>query len=104
TLLLGAVLIFPLFSALVLEDKPTAIEGAGVAKSLGKIAKSDEASLSDQPWIAAWYADRPSIWIPAEDSRIKDIRKTYPRTRWLFLTTQARGLSNEWHYIHETIW
>ena len=71
------------------------------ARALGTMSKPGETSVSDQPWLAAWYADRPSVWIPAEDARTEAIAKQFTGMRWLFLTARARGYSDRWMTVHE---
>lgn len=31
--------------------------------------------MSDIPWAVAWYADRPSVWIPQEQAQFAEMRK-----------------------------
>jgi hypothetical protein len=31
--------------------------------------------MSDIPWAVAWYADRPSVWIPQEQAQFVEMRK-----------------------------
>jgi hypothetical protein len=35
-----------------------------VIKTFGQYASPDEWVTSDMPWATAWYADRPSLWLP----------------------------------------
>jgi len=94
---MGAVLLFPLMASLLTTREPIVAQEVQVAHALQSRSRQDEVSLSDQPWIAAWYANRPSIWMPATDTRITSLRKQFPNARWLFLTPEARGLSQEWN-------
>jgi hypothetical protein len=96
-------LCYPLVSDLALAQKVETLKEAGAAKALGKTTRPDEVVLSDQPWIVAWYADRPSIWIPAVDARIADVRRQFPTMRRMFLTDQALGLSSDWPQIYQTL-
>ena len=100
--LIGVAIVFPLISDMTLREKPTRIPDAGRARELHLISGSSDISISDQPWIAAWYADRPSIWVPASDTTIVALRKQFKGVRWLFLTQQARGLSPDWRNVYDT--
>jgi hypothetical protein len=102
-LILGAAILYPLFSTTMLQDRPTALPDIAAAQAMGKRAGPNEASLSDQPWIPAWYADRPSIWIPRSDVRMSSVRQQFTNMRWLFLTTRIRDYSIEWQYIYRVL-
>ena len=92
----AAVLLFPLLTSLVTTRMQVTVLEAEVAHALQKQSRPDEVSFSDQPWIAAWFADRPSIWIPVEDGKLTAIRKQFVNARWLFLTPEVRSFSKEW--------
>ena len=94
---IGAVLLFPLIASLVTTRRPIGTPEAEVARAMQKQSRPGEVSFSDQPWIAAWYADRPSIWIPVDDTNITAMRTRFKTVRWLFLTPEARSLSQEWN-------
>lgn len=100
TSLMAAAIGFPLLSDMLLIEKTQGLKEAGTARMLGKAMQRDEVALSDQPWIVAWYADRPAIWVPMIDVKIGDIRKQFPKTRWLFLTDNTRTLSPQWDAIY----
>jgi hypothetical protein len=67
------------------------------------VTTRDEVSVSDQPWILAWYADRPSIWVPASDSQVAAVRTRFKQARWLFLTPTTRSLSPAWQYVYDAL-
>ena len=98
-LLAGAVLL-PLLRNTVLIDRPVAVTGRISALELKQASQSGDVVLTDQPWVAAWYADRPAIWIPSTDAKVSAYRKTFPTTRWLFLTDQVASFSPEWRTIY----
>jgi hypothetical protein len=99
--LLAVAAALPLVCDMAWKDRTPALWEAIPARALGRWMQSDEVSLSDQPWILAWYTDRPSVWIPAGDADIRDIRQRFVKTRWLFLTEQARNYSPAWSAIAE---
>jgi hypothetical protein len=96
---IATVLLFPLIASLVTTHRPVTVPGVEVARSLLKQSRPDEISFSDQPWIVAWYANRPSIWIPVNDTQITAMRKQFTKARWLFLTSETRSLSQEWDIV-----
>jgi hypothetical protein len=100
TLLLGGAVIYPLLSDVALTPKRQASRHVAAAKDLGQLAKRDDVMLSDQPWLTAWYADRPSVWIPASDRQVSDLRKQFSSARWLFLTEQVQGFSDGWRTVY----
>ena len=93
---LSLVLLSPLAGALIKTRYPATVAEAGAARSLTTQMAPSEVSFSDQPWLAAWYGNRTSIWIPIEDKSLTDLRRQFPQARWLFLTDQIQGLSPEW--------
>ena len=77
-------------------DKPAAVAfGAMVKKAHGS-----NVVLSDQPWIVAWYSGVPSIWIPAESSKIGSLKSKFPTIHWVFLTQQVRQYEPEWQRVY----
>ena len=100
TALLGAAMLLPVLRQMVLTDKPAPRPEVASARALRQALAPGDVVLSDQPWVVAWYADRPAVWIPAVDKQIKEVRTQFPGARWLFLTDQTRGLSPQWQYIY----
>jgi hypothetical protein len=101
TLLLTGAVVFPLVSDMTIIDKTASLKEAGAARALGKAMTRNEVALSDQPWILAWYGDRPSLWIPANDKKIAEARKQFAQTRWMFLTDHVRGYSENWMSVYD---
>jgi hypothetical protein len=101
TVLLAVVVVYPLLSDMMLEQKTPPVKEAGLAHNLDEIMAPDEIALSDQPWIVAWYADRPSMWLPENDKDLVTLRQDFPGTHWLFLTDQIIGYSDEWQYVYD---
>lgn len=97
--LLAVAVLFPLLSATVLNLKPHQPKELAVVRMLATNTRPTDISLSDQPWLVAWFADRPSIWLPANDSRIADVRRQFPQVRTLFLTEQTQLYSPSWHEL-----
>lgn len=82
-------------------EKPHPLPEKIVAEELKKTnRRPNEVVLSDQPWLVAWYADRPSLWIPVTNDKVGDLRKRFDGMRWLFLTSQAGALSAEWQSVY----
>jgi hypothetical protein len=92
---------FPLLKDLTLEERVKPLPEVASAKAFARIASREDVTVSDQPWLVAWYADRPSVWVPAADSQLKALRGQFQEARWLFLTPQARGLSDGWESIYD---
>lgn len=91
--------IYPMIDMMFLSGvRPGALKEEASAMSLKQLTQKDDVSFSDQPWIVAWYADRPSVWIPHDDSQVAAIQKDYS-VRWLFITENARALSPAWEYL-----
>lgn len=78
--------------------KPGELKEEASAQSLRQLSQKDDVTLSDQPWLVAWYADRPSVWIPHDDNQVATIRQDFD-VRWLFVTENARALSPAWEYL-----
>jgi 4-amino-4-deoxy-L-arabinose transferase-like glycosyltransferase len=98
--LLAVTLLLPLAGALSWKPKPERVFHAAVARELGANSPRDEAVLSDQPWLVAWYADRPAFLPPKNDARLKELTAQLPKTRWLFLTEYSRSMSPEWSALY----
>lgn len=98
--LLGITVLFPAISQMFLEEKQGGLPEASMAKALNKMVGPNEGVLSDQSEAVAWYADRPAIQIPLNDSRVAEIRTQFPTTRWLFLTPMASSQSEQWKRLY----
>jgi len=92
---------FPLLSDMTLQDKRLPLAEAAMAETMGETTRPNEVSFSDQPWIPAWFANRPSIWIPESDERIAKLRGQFNTARWLFLTDSVRNFSPSWRLIYD---
>jgi hypothetical protein len=51
----------------------------------------------------AWYAERPSLWLPATERQLKASRERFAGARWLFLTDSVRQYSPEWQIVYDTL-
>ncbi|MGE5530580.1 MAG: hypothetical protein ACM3VW_00515, partial [Bacteroidota bacterium] len=49
---------------------------------------------TDLPWAIAWYADRPSIWLPRTDIDQRRIEQNVGQVRWLVLTPQVAEVAD----------
>ena len=101
TTLVVVAVTFPLLSELFLQDKTQPLKETATVQAMRRMVSNQEAILTDQPWIVAWDADRPAIWIPADDGSIGQLRQRFPGARWLCMTDQTRGLSVSWQYLYE---
>lgn len=99
--LLSAAAVLPVLHDMVLGDRPPKLADAATARIFGPLTGRNQVVLSDQPWLIAWYADRPAIWIPAVDNKIAAMRRRFPQARWLFLTEETRGFSPEWKALYD---
>jgi hypothetical protein len=97
---LAMTLLVPLASQLTWKTKAKPSPHMSSALALGQHTDRDEVSLSDQPWLVAWYADRPSLWLPKNDGRVKELTARMDKARWLFLTEQTRGMSGDWPAVY----
>jgi hypothetical protein len=98
--LAALVVAYPLFKTLALEPRVQPLPEVASAKAFGQVGQRDQVSVSDQPWLVAWHADRPAIWVPASDNQLKVMKERFPETRWLFLTPSTRSFSQEWDSIY----
>lgn len=102
TLLLGIAILFPLFYALVLEKAPNEMKREKAAAAYyNSLTKKGEVCYTDNPQLVAWYANRPAIWIPANEVRITDLRKRFMNSRWLFMTENVRAYGPEWQEVYQ---
>jgi 4-amino-4-deoxy-L-arabinose transferase-like glycosyltransferase len=99
--LLGLAVLLPIARDVVGGNRPRRSPDAAAAQILGQAAKREEVVLTDQPWLVAWYTNRPAIWLPATDNRVAELRNRFPTLHWLFLTEQSRGFSPEWQTIYD---
>jgi len=97
---MAAAILYPMIANAFLVGKPAGGVEKLTAASLPQMVARDEVVLSDQPWLVAWYADRPSVWLPEKNERISKIRQQFPGARGLMLTQGARGLSEEWGALY----
>lgn len=98
--LLGIAVVYPLMSDVALNPHIDKFKETAAAQVLKKQTPVGDVFFSDQPYIVAWYADRPSILMPAIDPRITEMQQKFKNARWLFLTDQISGYSPEWQYIY----
>ena len=102
--LLVLTVVYPLFHDMVLKDHPQPLRLSPAARELGKRMSPGEVCVSDQPWVYAWYADRPSAWIPARDEKMAELRNKIPQANWLFLTEQSKTFSPSWEYVYSNFY
>ena len=64
-------------------------------KQFGEMSQVDEWVTSDMPWATAWYADRPSLWLPDSIADFQNLHENVCPTGILLLTpvTTSKPLS-----------
>lgn len=93
----------PLINAVALTHSVAALPQSAPASELARTMRPGEVALSDQPWIVAWYADRPAVWIPDGGPQVDLIRKRFVGCRWLMLTDQIRDYPPEWQMAYRSL-
>jgi 4-amino-4-deoxy-L-arabinose transferase-like glycosyltransferase len=73
--------------------------------ALGQFIRSntaeDDVIITDAPWIATWYGDRMSVWLPNSPVDMV-VLKDRVDIEWLLLTTEY-GLTPQWQGLFERI-
>jgi 4-amino-4-deoxy-L-arabinose transferase-like glycosyltransferase len=101
TAVLTLALLYPLFSNLVLAEKPMRVHEREAAVSLSARSRKDDLVLTDQPWTVAWYANRPAILVPYSETKISDFRQRFSGLHWLFLSQAVGASGREWSGLYE---
>ena len=91
TAAIAGVLGFPLLSGMFLQPLSEIGGENDLATALTSMTKPNDVILSDQPWMVAWRADRPSCWVPRDDATLKKLFADFPTTRAIFLTQQLNS-------------
>jgi hypothetical protein len=52
--------------------------------------------ITDVPWLVAWFADRPAIWLPKTVADLKNLQDKVGKVRWLLLTPQVVDENYDW--------
>ncbi|MBW3622870.1 MAG: glycosyltransferase family 39 protein [Armatimonadetes bacterium] len=100
--LLALTALLPAFGSLNEKERYFFIYQAAIAERLTDLAQEGQVVLSDKPWMVAWYGQQPSLWIPAEERRIPEIRNRVPAMNWIFLTREVREESYPWQTVFDT--
>jgi 4-amino-4-deoxy-L-arabinose transferase-like glycosyltransferase len=100
--LLAVAVVFPLFGAQKPGDRQVFLNEVAIASRLTSLTRRDEVVLSDKPWLVAWYANRPSLWIPRDDERLSELRKRFGNVNWFYLTHDAQDDSQQWMIIYDS--
>jgi 4-amino-4-deoxy-L-arabinose transferase-like glycosyltransferase len=101
--LMTVAVVSPLASNVVLADKTPPLKEARSAALLGqdRVLAKDDIVLSDEPWISAWFANRPSLWLPKNNQKIETYNRRFNgKIKGLLLTERAPGISPEWGFIY----
>lgn len=99
---LAGTLALPLIADFASGPSPASLAEVPAARYFGRIAPASAVGLSDQPWLIAWYADRPCVLIPQSDQHVGELRRQFPELRWMFLTKGAGEYSDAWLYLQNT--
>lgn len=62
-----------------------------VIKTFGAFVEPNEWFTSDMPWATAWYADRPSLWLPDSIADFESLHDNICPTGLLMLTPVSWG-------------
>ena len=100
---LAFVMVYPLVVGVALAH-PVSVHERMAMENAARLIQKDECVVSDKPWEVAWYADRPSLWIPASDTKISAFREQFRGTRWMILTEGVRGISNDWNVVYDQLY
>lgn len=98
--LITLTVLYPLGAEMLLQDRPQPLRERAAAQALGQNTTKTEVCISDQPWIVAWLADRPCIWIPSSTENLRGMRDRFADARWLFLTESTPQLGAEWSAVY----
>lgn len=79
-------LTFNLFAGATAEEQETA-RMAMAAREVASL--TDGPVVTDVPWLIAWYADRPAIWLPKTRADLQNIQDRLGKIPWLLLTPQV---------------
>ncbi len=80
----------------ITPDEPWySAEDDSIEQAMQQLASTvDEPVLTDSPWVVAWMADLPAVWLPQTTQDLLRLEDRYARFRWLVLTpavTQMAG-------------
>ena len=78
--------IFPLLIAFIQRNPSVNPYNKENLYQLRKMIGEDETVLSDIPWAVAWYAERPSLWLPWDLNQYLKIDKTREHIQLAYLT------------------
>lgn len=99
--LLALTLLFPIFGNRNPEAETELRSEAQIAARLTQWSRRDEIILTDKPWMVAWYANRPALWVPAVEPRVKEMRSRFKEANWFFLTNDIRTDNMQWQYVFD---
>lgn len=98
-----AALLYPTARTIAFAGSPASPPEALRARELARQTGADDVVLTDQPWIVAWYADRPAVWVPAREDEIGPIHQQFPSLRAALFTDDIRGYSSYWQTLYDTL-
>lgn len=82
----------PLVLDMVRVREPTQEERtiARMYQSVREVAGiTDGAIITDVPWLIAWYAERPAVWLPKTRADLRNMEDKIGKVKWLLLTPQV---------------
>jgi hypothetical protein len=92
---------YPLVDEMLLRPRADAPAAVEYAAQLAPLTRRGDVVLADQPALVAWHSGRPAVLLPADDRRMPDVLRQFPRARWMFLTGQARESSRGWRAVYD---
>ena len=108
SVLLGGLILYPLASQLLLEPAPKPLTNVAVVQRMGQTVDPDALILSDAPSIVAWYADRPTVWLPRGRHELQAVQTRFPTTRHLYLSRYLTIIGelepqDDWNMLYQQL-
>ncbi len=103
SLLLGLTVVYPTFSVTVLLPRPAPVVEQEIARTIRARSATTDIIVSDKPWLTAWYAERPSLWVPFADGVLDELRtRSKDKIRWYMLTREIvePSYSPSWQQVY----
>jgi 4-amino-4-deoxy-L-arabinose transferase-like glycosyltransferase len=80
---------WPTFSAMLRGVGPEEERLARLEGAVREVASLTSGPIvTDVPWLIAWYADRPAIWLPKTTADLRNMQDKLGKLAWMLLTPQ----------------
>ena len=99
------VLVWPLTVAILSRPKQANQQEKEAMAALAKALSPNRAVATDVPWLVAWYADRPAVWIPKDQEQLNQIADNLP-VGALYLSpnmVSSTEFSGQWQQIYQRV-